>query len=543
MNRFLRRITSVRARLTIWNTVTFAIVLIAIGIVFRFLAQNYLLSALDREIERQANRMQETRTVKRLTVSDSTNDTHMVMKFVTSDGPLPRTFAVPRGAKSVHLEVIQDVAQVVGDKSGQFQYRSFDLTGKPFTRRPAELPAHLGVLTDSGVVKVSQQAEQYTPWDVSALQAALAGRESLSIVDSPGSPMRVMSLPLKDGHRIIGAAQIGAPLSSVYRDIAGLTRTLFLILPPALFVAGLAGVFLTDRALRPVKALTLAATGIRPDQLAQRLPVSGADEFDELAATFNRALDRVEVAFQERERMMDHLRRFTGDASHELRTPLTTIKANTGVALEDDTPSQEHIHALRQIDRAANRMTNLVEDLLLLARSDAGQLTETRKAVRLRYTLEEAAALLPDAAYGADIDLNGCSASHYIMGDADQLIRLFRNLLENARRYTPVDGSITVVSTNEENMVSIRIGDSGAGIAPEHLVHLGERFYRADTGRNRKHGGAGLGIAICRSIVLQHNGDLSIESTVGVGTTVTIHIPGGADSSLPTGQDFVISQC
>lgn len=195
------------------------------------------------------------------------------------------------------------------------------------------------------------------------------------------------------------------PLGQVNRDINGLTRMLLFILPLALLVAVGTGVFLTDRALRPVKALTQAATRIRPDQLAQRLPVSGADEFDALASTFNRALDRVELAFQERKRMMEQLRRFTGDASHELRTPLTTIKTNTGVALAEAQPSQEHIHALRQIDLAADRMTSLVQDLLLLTRADADQAPLALRPLSLAEVAAEAVEMLPPSDLRAPITL------------------------------------------------------------------------------------------------------------------------------------------
>ena len=248
------------------------------------------------------------------------------------------------------------------------------------------------------------------------------------------------------------------------------------------------------------------------------------DEFDELAAAFNWALGRVELAFKQRERMMEHLRRFTGDASHELRTPLTTIKTNTGVALTDEVPSKEHVHALHQIDRATDRMTRLVDDLLLLARSDSGDLARERSVVPVYRAMQEAIDLLPSLAAAPPIVLR-CDEGDEVIGDADQLIRLFRNLLENAIRYTPSNGCIVAATARAGDYIRISIEDSGTGIGQEHLMHLGERFYRADPGRDRRQGGAGLGLAICRSIAAQHGGEMKIDSAIGVGTTVTVLLP------------------
>jgi two-component system OmpR family sensor kinase len=277
-----------------------------------------------------------------------------------------------------------------------------------------------------------------------------------------------------------------------------------------------------------VKELTGAAAGIRPDQLSRRLPVSGTDEFDELAATFNGVLGRVETAFAERERAIAQLRRFTADASHELRTPLTTIKANTGVALTEAEPSPEHVHALRQIDRAADRMTALVQDLLLLARSDAGQLSFDLANVSLQEVVRDAVESLPDGPQ-APITVEGCEAT--VCGDREHLRRLFLNLLQNAVRHTSASGTITVTVEATSGRPAVRVRDTGAGIAPAHLPHLGQPFYRADAGRNRKHGGAGLGLAICRSIAAAHHATLTIESTPAVGTTVTVTFDRPAERS------------
>jgi len=362
------------------------------------------------------------------------------------------------------------------------------------------------------------------PWDWPAFRRALKGEEYYSTVMLAGSSWRVLSMPRKKEGRVVGALQLATPLKQVSQDVGNLTRTLLMVLPVALFVAAIAGVYMTGHALRPVKAVSQAAAELSPEQLGQRLPIRADDEFDELASTFNRALDRVETAFEERERAIEQLRRFTADASHELRTPLTTIKIHSGIALTEKGTLQELLHALRQIDRAADRMTSLVQGLLLLARSDAGQAALDLRPVLLENVLTEVIETLTPGTRAA-ISLEVRTPSLHIDGDHESLYRVFLNLLENAIRHTPAEGEIRVVINRLEEHAVVTVQDTGCGIDPVHLSHLGERFYRADTGRNRQQGGVGLGLAICQTIVMQHQGTMSIASTPGVGTTVTVCLP------------------
>jgi len=572
MNALKRRFSSVRTRLLLWNTLTLALVLIALGALFRLFAANYLLNALDRDIKLQAQRFQESHRITMLVVSSVTRDGAVHMSVPSPvlmqppppvvrlsqpdnnvtpsspvpDGSIPSAIHLPQPDNNViyapHLQfspgsdvppipanvkeyrIYKNVGGPSVDQSGQYLYRAFDREGKPLSSSKIMLPFAFMSLGDAPPDE-SNQREKYRPWDPAGFQAALAGHERIYTIQAAGASLRVLSQPLhEEEDKIVGVVQIATPLGQVNRDIAGLTRLLLFILPPALLVAAGAGLFLTNRALRPVKSLTLAATGISPNQLSQRLPVSGADEFDELASAFNRALDRVELSFREREQMMEQLRRFTGDASHELRTPLTVIKTNTSVALAEEQPSQEHIHALQQIDRAADRMTSLVQDLLLLARSEAGQIPLDLRPLSLHEVVNEAIEMFEGRPH-APIQFHEVEAGLTVRGASDQLCRLFLNLLENAVRYTPEDGQIHVTLDRTTTWAVVRVRDTGCGIAPEHLPHLGERFYRADAGRNRKQGGSGLGLAICRSILTRHQGEMSVESEPGQGTTVTVWLP------------------
>jgi signal transduction histidine kinase len=233
---------------------------------------------------------------------------------------------------------------------------------------------------------------------------------------------------------------------------------------------------------------------------------------------------RLEGAFQNIEEAYEQQRRFVADASHELRTPLTTIKANTSLALAGRHSEADYREALQAADTAADTMNRIVQDLLLLARSDGGQLTLERLPIPLEEPLCRAVDLVsgPDA---APVFLDLPAARLGVLGESHYLTRLFVNLLENAVRHTPPDGQIVVSARAAGGTVTVRVRDDGEGIPPEHLPHVCERFYRVDDARTRARGGTGLGLAICRSIVDALDGDLAVASEVGRGTTVTVTLP------------------
>jgi signal transduction histidine kinase len=254
--------------------------------------------------------------------------------------------------------------------------------------------------------------------------------------------------------------------------------------------------------------------------------VSGNDEFAELADTFNGLLGRLDASFQEQKRALELQRRFTADASHELKTPLTIVKGNTSLALSRASIDDNSRHTLTEIDRAADTMSQLVQDLLLLARSDSGQLGGHRIEMLLREILETAASqATPNG--GPPVRLKVEPEDLCVMGNEAELVRVFRNLLDNALCHTPSDGCISVSAHSSDGAVLVTVEDTGTGIAPEHLSHLGERFYRVDAARSRPTGGTGLGLSICKSILKAHAGGMEIESAVGKGTRVCVSLPIG----------------
>ena len=358
------------------------------------------------------------------------------------------------------------------------------------------------------------------PIDTASLRRAEAGEESYATVPSAAGDIRVYSLPvLRDG-AVIGVVQTGTLLTHIYADRARMTTTFLYLIPVVLLVAGLGGAFLTDRALRPVRRIAAAANRIEAEDLSHRLPVSGDDEFSNLAETINSMLARLESSFARQEQAFEQQKRFAADASHELRTPLTIIKANTSLSLSERRTAPEYEKTLRAVDTAADRMTRIVQDLLLLARADADQLAYSLVPTSLADVLHSAAAAVPgEGAAPIRIDLPEPIS---VLGHADSLTRLFSNLLENAARHTPTDGRIVVTAETIGEQIAVEIADTGVGIAPEHLPHVTERFYRVEAARSRAQGGTGLGLAICRSIAEAHGGAIDVSSVLGQGTTVRV---------------------
>ena len=307
-------------------------------------------------------------------------------------------------------------------------------------------------------------------------------------------------------------------LVATNQAVAQFTRSLLTMIPLAVLIAATGGMFLTGRALQPVRAATEAAEKIEASDLSQRLPISGKDEFARLATTFNGMLERLEAAF-------DRQRRFVADASHEIKTPLTVIKANTSLALADPKIPADVRETLWEIDQATDRTTRIVQDMLLLARSDAEQLTIKKESVPIASLLREVAAEAPRLREDAAKVIVAAPDDLILSVDPHHLRRLLTNLLDNALRHTPASGTVTLSASGVNGVPTLSVVDTGEGIPTEHLPHLGERFYRVDASRVRSAGSTGLGLAIGRAIAEAHGGTLTVESSFGIGTTVEVSLP------------------
>ncbi|MCC6444519.1 MAG: HAMP domain-containing protein [Armatimonadetes bacterium] len=356
-----------------------------------------------------------------------------------------------------------------------------------------------------------------TSWNPQLLALSVAGQEAHQTVYAGREPIRIFSIPVFHKGKVVAVIQTAYSLSDMYRNLSGLLYTFLVLIPVALLVTGTSAAFLSRRLLAPVRHITQTAAHIGSADLSRRLSVRGKDEFAEMASTFNAMLDRLEQAFEQQ-------RRFTADASHELKTPLTAIKAHTSLTLSGEKTPAEYRRALERADKAATLMIRIVQDLLLLARSDANQLHPDLQPVSIREALAVSADTYQGSGHPA-IDLRLPEPDMKAVGDVALLTRLFNNLLDNAVRYTPPDGRITVSACGNGSYLTVTVSDTGIGVSPEHLPHLCERFYRVDEARTRKQGGTGLGLAICRSIVESHHGSLILDSAPGQGMTARVTLP------------------
>ena len=512
-------LNSVRVRLTLWNVGILAFVLIVLGAVFLFSFRANVAAGVDQGLAQKARHSQRF-------FGGAPPD--MTADILAGRDPRPphfgERFAPPANERNSPAASggARATEQKPGPASGGGQppkdQKPGSGDGPPIDERFGEMRPRLFGLDGAPL------SHGAALWDRAGFERAAQGGSLYSTVHGADGDIRVFSAPLTQDGRILAVVQCGDGLAHLQSEQARMRRILMTLIPFVLLIAGFGGAFLTDRALRPVRQIAHAANKLEAENLSHRLPVIGHDEFTELAETFNGLLGRLETAFERQEQAFQQQQRFTADASHELRTPLTIIKANTSLALSSARTEEQLRKTLQTVDTAADRMNRIVQDLLLLARSDAGQMNYDLRPVLLAEIVEQALPSVQSETH-APVAVRLVPPDTRVCGQPDALVRLLSNLLENAGRYTPRDGQITVSSEVQGAAVVVTVSDTGEGIAPEHLPHVTERFYRAEAARSRAHGGTGLGLAICRSIVDLHHGELTVDSAPGAGTTVRVTLP------------------
>jgi heavy metal sensor kinase len=287
-------------------------------------------------------------------------------------------------------------------------------------------------------------------------------------------------------------------------------------------LAALGGAIIARAALRPVDEMARTARRITAEDLSRRVERRGSgDELDALAETLNGMLARLDDAFGQ-------TRRFAADAAHELRTPLTVLRGGIEVALRTERSPDEYRRVLASSLEEVERLIRLAEDLLLLSRSLAGP-EGARAPVDLEpLVLEvfEVGARIGRAA-GVSVRVDATVPAR-VTGDAAALRRALLNLVENAIKYTPSGGKVEIGLGRGEGVAEVAIADSGIGIEADDLERIFEPFLRLDAARARDTGGAGLGLAIARSIVIAHGGAITVESRPGSGSRFTVRLPSTA---------------
>lgn len=464
---------SIRLRLTLWYTTILAVVVVILGTALYYLLTLTLLTGIDEQLEASATRVADA---ARITLSPF---------FLEQVIELPdlNMYATP----GVYIQVVSvDSGQVVG--------RSDNL------------------------------GEAALPVDKEDIPTMLDGRSLVETRTVGAQRLRIFSLPLSFNGRVEGVVQVATSLAQVDQTQKQLLSIEVAGSLLAIAVSAALGALLARAALRPIDQITQTALAIsRTEDLTRRLEVRGpADEVGRLAATFNEMLASLEALFATQ-------RRLIADVSHELRTPLTTIQGNVDLLRRGAAADVEvRREVLADIESEVSRMSRLVADLLLLARMDAGGHME-KELVEMDTLLLEVYRQAQIVSNGVEIRL-GHEDQAVVLGDSDRLRQLLLNLIDNALKYTPVGGRVTLSLFYKGDWVQVVVADTGIGIRPQDLEPgntgtpaIFDRFYRADPARSR--GGTGLGLSIAYRIAQAHGGWIDVESQVGEGTAFTVHLP------------------
>lgn len=358
----------------------------------------------------------------------------------------------------------------------------------------------------------------HLPGEALVTPTALAGEELYATIPVGPEQVRVLARPVRSGNDQIGVVMVGESLHAQGVALWQARQLLTLLVLGAIFLSLLGSWWLSGGALRTVSEVTrvarrIAATG----KFEQRIEhPQTRDEVGELAATFNQMLGALEDTFRRH-------RQFLADASHELRGPLMVVRGNLEL-LRHELPAPERQESASEAMEEAERMSRLLSDLLFLAKNDA-QVTIDRAPVNLSEVVLEKMnrAVALDA--GRHVLVVSHSEPAWVLGDRERLGQMVWNLLDNALRYTPEAGEISVSLRKFGELAEIAVADTGTGIAPEHLPRIFERFYRADPSRTRRDGGAGLGLAIVQQVAELHGGQVAVRSQSGAGSTFTVSLP------------------
>jgi len=485
-------VESIRGRLTIWYATALILSIAVFAVVLYFARRSATYQDLDRRIQSEAD----------LTAGILAESYHARGVLVEKD-----TAGRPVLVQDVAavLEVVPDYL-LVTSRDGRLLFASPDARALTFTEFE-----QLNAIT------------QPPPPTPTGSAPHLTGRFR---IEPNGPTLHYIVRAVPDAGEQFGAIFAGANTQAAELRLEQLLTTILIAfvvgVVPAIFV----GRWIAGRALEPVDQMITEVREITDGRTLHRrlaVPIE-RDELGRLAETLNQMMARLERSFAA-------LRRFTADASHELKTPLTVVRAGVERAITRPDAPPETLAALEETLQEVNRMTELLDSLLTLARADEGRAELHREPVDLRQIIEEAGEtgeLLAEHA-GVGIDIRLPSEPVVVSVDRSRVRQLALNLIENAVKYTPRGGQVSVELGSSNGRAVFTVADTGIGIAPGDLPHVFDRFWRADSARTRtsERAGTGLGLAICKWIAEAHGGTIEVQSRPGRGTTFTVGLPRG----------------
>lgn len=349
----------------------------------------------------------------------------------------------------------------------------------------------------------------------------------------PQEPEAFRQVPLMGGRKMLMTAhslllprggrfliETGAPMDGVQADLKKWLLFLSAMLPVVLAIALGGGFVLVKRALLPVDRIAASAERISSQNLSERLPVAQTgDELERLSLALNRMIERLDSAFQ-------YSRRFVADASHELRTPLTVLQGELEGLVQQPHLTTDWRDRMGSALEEVDRLAHIVEGLFAISRLDAGEAAAEWVPLDLAQltaaTVDQMSLLAEDKGIHVACDAR---MGVWVEGDPARLKQVVVNLLDNAIKYTPQGGAITLTVATQDGNAVLEVADNGIGIPPEALPRVFERFFRVDEARSREQGGAGLGLCIVKSICMAHHGHVEVRSSSGRGSRFRVQLP------------------
>jgi heavy metal sensor kinase len=361
---------------------------------------------------------------------------------------------------------------------------------------------------------------QTFPTSYNTLERALKGETIYETLERVKPRLRVVTIPIFANNKVTSVVQVGTSLEDFDETMRKLLLIVVISIPTAIGVTIVGGYFMAKKALKPVDQIRRTAVKISSSYLDERIDVGKRrDELGRLAETFNAMIRRLKESFQ-------RINQFSIDVSHELKTPLTILKGETEITLRKDRDSGEYKQLLMSNLEEIDRMTRIIDDLLLLSKADTNNVQLNIEDVALRDLVIGVCMDMKISAENKGVELEVKEIDDVrLKGDELKLRRMLWNIVENGIKYTPKGGTVTVSSyLNGNGSVHIGVRDNGIGISTDDVAYIFERFYRADRSRKRE-SGSGLGLSISKWIAEMHRGRIDVKSELTKGSVFTVELP------------------
>jgi heavy metal sensor kinase len=377
------------------------------------------------------------------------------------------------------------------------------------------------IMDSSGRIgaKMSDIEGETLPTSFNALERAMRGEIVYETIERTKPRLRMVTIPIMDNKKVTSVVQVGTSLEDFDETIRKLLLIIIISIPTSIIVTIVVGYFMAKKALKPVDQIRRAAVKISSSNLDEKIDITGRrDELGRLAETFNAMIGRLKDAFQ-------RINQFSIDVSHELKTPLTILKGETEVALRKEREKDDYQKLLLSNLEEIDRMSCIIDDLLLLSKADTKEIKLNIEEVALRDLIMDVCMNMKVVADKKDVDLQISELEDVrLKGDELKLRRMLLNIVENGIKYSHIGGKVSVSSYVNDGYAKIDVKDDGIGISEEDIKYVFDRFYRADRSRKRE-SGSGLGLSISRWIAEAHKGSIEVKSQPVQGSMFTIKLP------------------